>query len=1025
MSDDKHTQLTIGRFERFMDRLKGHLLGDTIPLEVTFGWSKEPTPFEQRDSLSYKLINEGETWAAAWESAWFHMTGTVPAEWSGREIVAKLDVGGEGLVVAPDGRALQGITNGSIFDPNFSRDLVPLFPSCKGGETVELWVEGASNSLFGVFTEMDPDQDSPKRYGQFDAQLDHAKLAIFHRPVWELMLDCQTIRGLIKRLPEDGVRRARLIRLTTQIINLYNESPEKAVEVREMLAPELYRPAEASNPTAVAIGHAHIDTAWLWPLRETIRKCARTFSSQLDLIDRYPGYIFGASQPQHYAFVKKHYPEMYERIRKAVADGSWEVQGAMWVEADCNLAGGEALVRQVLHGKNFFRDEFGIEVDNLWLPDVFGYSAALPQILQRAGVPYFLTQKISWNQFNDFPHTTFHWRGIDGSEVLAHFPPENTYNSLLDTEFLIPGMTNFRERDRLPEFMSLFGVGDGGGGPKAESIELGRRMKNLEGAPKVRFGNAKEFFAHLNEHSDQLPTWVGELYLELHRGTLTTQAKVKQGNRSLEQELRTTELLHAAGSLEGYPFEALDQLWKTTLLYQFHDILPGSSITEVYRVTHEAHDKALADLAQLQQAPSPLLEADEESLTLLNTSGAPVAMSVELPESWNGYDVLDEDGTSLPLQQEEESTYARVQLDSWSLRSLKRGAHTTVSPCEESSLTLENELVRYRFNDEGRLVELIDKRSKRSLLEEGAEGNLLTLYQDRPNNWDAWDVDLFYEDAIIEQARLVDAIPLPHGPVRQGLTLRFEIGNSTIEQIVTLDEGDTMLRFETTVNWQESHHMLRVAFPTSIQSPEATFDIQYGHVRRPTHRNTSWDLARFEVAGQWYADLSERDLGLALLNDCKYGYKVLDGTLDLNLLRSPSYPDPDADRGQHQFTYALLPHEGDLVASDVFERAAQLNGRLKMLEGVRARTDRFPWQLDSNGITLEVVKRAEKEEAWVLRLAEMRGRHSSGTLTLDLPAKQWATVDLMEWNLDGEALPLDGPISLELAPFEIRTLKVW
>ncbi|MCB2201026.1 alpha-mannosidase 2c1 [bacterium] len=1025
MSDDKQATLTITRFERFMDRLKGHVLGETKPLDVTFGWSKEPISFEDRESHEFKPIKEGDTWAAAWESAWFHMTGSIPAEWTSREVVAHLDVGGEGLVVAPDGRALQGITNGSIFDPNFSRDLVPLFDACKGGEHVELWVEGASNSLFGVFTEMDPDQKSPKRYGQFDAQLAHAELAIFNRPVWELLLDCQTIRGLIKRLPENGVRRARLIALTTRIVNLYNESPEKAVEVREMLAPELYRPAEASNPTALAIGHAHIDTAWLWPLRETIRKCARTFSSQLDLIDRYPGYLFGASQPQHYAFVKEHYPELFERIRKAVADGSWEVQGAMWVEADCNLAGGEALVRQVLHGKNFFRDEFDIEVDNLWLPDVFGYSAALPQILQRAGVPYFLTQKISWNQFNDFPHTTFHWRGIDGSEVLAHFPPENTYNSLLDTEFLIPGMTNFREKDRLPEFMSLFGVGDGGGGPKAESIELGQRMENLEGAPKVRFGNAKEFFARLNEHRDQLPTWVGELYLELHRGTLTTQAKVKQGNRNLEQELRTTELLHAAGNLADYPLEALDQLWKTTLLYQFHDILPGSSITEVYRVTHEAHDQALADLAQLQRTSSPLLETDTAAATLLNTSGTRASMTVELPDNWAGHDVVDGSGASVALQQEDETTLARVELAPWSLVTLKKGAHTTVAPCDQSTLLLENDLVRYRFNDQGRLVELFDRRSNRSMLKPDGEGNLLTLYQDRPNNWDAWDVDLFYEEAVIEQARLVETIPLPNGPVRQGVMFRFEIGSSTIEQVVTLDEGDTMLRFETTVDWQESHHMLRVSFPTSIQASEATFDIQYGHVKRPTHRNTSWDLARFEVAGQWYADLSERDVGLALLNDCKYGYKVFGGTLDLNLLRSPSYPDPDADRGQHRFTYALLPHEGDLVGSDVFERAAQLNGHLKVIEGMRARADRFPWQLEGEGITLEVVKRAEKERAWVLRLAETRGRHSTGILTLDLPAKQWAAVDLMEWNLVSDKHPLEGPISLELSPFEIRTLKVW
>jgi len=1021
--NDKSTQILITRIDRFMERVAREILGDHQPFAAHVGWSREPVPFGDRLKLEYKPIHEGETWGHAWESAWFHLEATVPKEWAGREVVAHLDVGGEGLVVLPSGDILMGISNGSVFVHDFNRDIVPLLDTCEGGEAVDLWVEGAANALFGLFTEQDPAEDSPKRYGEYEARAAHLAIATFDRALWHLWLDLRTIRGLIKRLPEKSVRRARLVHTTNRAIDRYADDPSNATACRNMLADELGKRADASAPTAVAIGHAHIDTAWLWPIRETVRKCVRTFSSQLDLIDRYPEYIFGASQPQHYAFVKQHYPRLYERIRKAVKSGRWEVQGAMWVEADCNLISGESMVRQVVHGKNFFKDEFGVEVDNLWLPDVFGYSAALPQILQRAGVKYFLTQKLSWSQINDFPHTTFRWRGIDGSEVLAHFPPENNYVSQLDPEFLIPGMENFRERGYLGEFLSLYGVGDGGGGPKAENIELGRRMHDLEGTPKVRFGTAKRFFERLAEHEQKLPSWTGELYLELHRGTLTTQAALKRGNRRLEEMLRTLELFWSALPLEQYPAQTLDALWKTTLLHQFHDILPGSSITVVNRQAREAHAEALEKGSTLlEEALGKLFTTEQDAITVVNSSQGLFFGPVELPEGWAGHEVLGPDDRQLEVQDNGGTAVALVEAGAWETFTLRKGAKRKAVKLPESGLVLENDLVRWEFDRNGALVRGYHKVTGREVLALGEKANVLTLYDDHPNDWDAWDIDGFYENAVIEEAHVVAMEPCPAGPVQQSVRFRFEVGNSEIEQIVTLATGDTLLRFDTHVQWRESHRMLRVAFPVNVQVNDASFDIQYGFVQRPTHRNTSWDTARFEVVAHRYADLSDHDFGVALLNDGKYGHKVHGCTLDLNLLRAPSYPDPDADRGEHHFTYALYPHSGDLIDSDTIERAAQLNGRIHVLPGVAGDMNSLPWRLDGAGISLEVVKRAEKRnDTLVLRLVETRGRRSSGALHLQGEGWQITECDLMEWRTFGDPRPCGTEVPLVLHPFEIRT----
>ncbi|MDC0630758.1 glycosyl hydrolase-related protein [Candidatus Marinimicrobia bacterium] len=1015
----KELEVVIQRIEKWYKHLYEMVVYKKTTFNAEFGWTKDHIPFKNKESLSFRPIREGENWGKKWESAWFHLSSEIPETHKGEKLATELDFSGEGLVFTPSGEIIQGITNGAIWDQNFLRTRVLLDEKFIKDGKVELWVETAANSLFGVHTEENPEVESPKRHGWFDAKVEKIRFGIYDDDIWKLYLDARILIGLVKKLEENSVRRHRAILALNNCINMFNNSRENSQKARESLKGELSKSAAPSDLTVSAIGHAHIDTGWLWPVKETVRKCARTFATQLDLIKRYPDYIFGASQPQHYQFMKDHYPDLFQEIKKAVKSGNWEVQGGMWVEADCNLISGESMVRQFLHGKNFFKDEFDVEVDNLWLPDVFGYSAAMPQILKKSGVNYFLTQKMSWSQFNDFPHQTFNWRGIDGTEVLTHFPPENTYNSELDTEFLLPAQSTFKEKDKLDEFISLFGVGDGGGGPKPENIELGRRMANLENAPKVHFDTAVNFFDRLNGQKDKLDTWVGELYLELHRGTLTTHGLVKKQNRKLENKLRTVEMLWSCLPMDKYPLEKLDGLWKKVLLNQFHDIIPGSSINLVYQTTHKEYTEVHSGCDELLDAASKLLfNQDKDSIVLVNTLSYRWKGLVLLPSSFEGYSIVDEEGNDVLVHKSNEGYSIDVNLDGLSMNSFKKAEEKKLEVQSSSDFILENDFIKYEFDEKGALISAYDKEANKEAMKE--PGNVFSLYEDIPNNWDAWDIDFFYRDALIETGA-VESIKLSSSSkILKQLEISLSIGNSKIQQVISLSSHSKRLDFKTNVHWNESHKMLRVHFPVAITSDQATFDIQYGYVKRNTHRNTSWDKAKFEVVGHKYADLSDHDYGVALLNDCKYGYMVLDNILDLNLLRSPSNPDPDADLGDHEFTYSFLPHNNDLIRSNVISEASCLNQKPLLFEGFTS-TAQIPVKLSGRGVELTVLKKAEKEDAWVFRVVETHGRSSHGLLFIEGSITE---CDLIEWSELSEPQNIRGEMPLYLKPFEVKTFKV-
>jgi alpha-mannosidase len=679
----------------------------------------------------------------------------------------------------------------------------------------------------------------------------------------------------------------------------------------------------------------------------------------------------------------------------------------MWVEPDANLPSGESLIRQILYGKRFFRAEFGRDPDCAWLPDCFGFTGALPQILLKSGVRYFMTQKLSWNWVTRHPYHTFRWQGIDGSAVLAHFPPEATYNSAANPNSLAAAARTFTEKDLSDQVLLLFGIGDGGGGPGEEHLERLAREADLSGLPPVVQQPAQAFFDRIAAAAERYPTWSGELYLERHQGTYTTQGRLKQSNRRLETALRELEQAAAFAALFAatpYPHAALERIWKEALLYQFHDILPGSSITRVY-------DEALPRYEALLDETAALTEAADAALCRLIDGGIatqPVVVRNSL--SWDRREWLQPG-----------DKWILAEAPALGYRVVDAGAPSPFTPPRATPRVLENDILRLCFNADGTIGSFFDKEHGREVLAAGAAGNVLAVYADRG---DAWDIPMDYRDRAPERPLLEAAEPLIDGP-RAALRQRYRIGRSTVQQEIVLFAGSRRVDFVTTVDWHEKERMLRTGFTVAVAADEATCGIQFGSIRRPTHARTPADATKFEVCAQKWVDLSESDYGVALLSDCKYGHHLRGNLLDLNLLRSPGYPDPKADRGRHRFTYSLYPHAGDHVAGGVARQGEALGAPLRVLAlapGGGPLPASASWLgCDAANIVVETVKQAEEGEALVVRLYEAAGTATRATLRCGFPLTAVMACNLIEE--ESAPLPsLEEGVPLTFNPFEIRTL---
>jgi alpha-mannosidase len=1033
----KSDSLRIGRIVRVLNEYVRPLRhGPRVPLEVgAYHVHGEPVPYETAVAAVYEPFAVGGAWGPAWDTTWFHLRGTVPDEWAGHPVRLGFAVGNAGetgfgaeALLYRDGIPVQG------FSPNHRHHR--LLERAAGGEDVECFVEAAANprSPFGA-NPWPLLMAEPHGAPQFT--LARADLHVVDPDVEHFVHDLRVAVELLLELPEDEPRHARLLAGLERAVDridlpVVGDSWREAAPLVGRLLDE---PGSPSAHRVSAVGHAHLDTAWLWPLRETVRKAARTFSTACDLMDHYPEYRFVVSQAQHLAWMRDHYPALFERIRKRVAEGRLEPTGSMWVEADCNIPSGESLVRQIVVGKRFFLDELGVETEDVWLPDVFGYSAALPQIMRLGGARRFLTQKLSWNQYNDMPHHTFLWEGIDGSRVLTHFPPADTYGGSVSAHELRFGARNFRDHEHVNRSLYLFGYGDGGGGPTDAMLESARRLADTEGLPRLTMEGPRAYFEHVEAEITEPAVWVGELYLEHHRGTYTSQAATKAGNRRSELALREAELWSAlAGDTEPDP--RLDRAWRTLLTNQFHDIIPGSGI-------HWVHEDAVRQLGEVRDTAEAVAGEARRRLTEgVDTSGNrhPVVVwnslsraredLVEVAAPEGARSAVGPDGRARPLQSVGDGRavfVARVPAFGHCVYDLVDAAPVDGPVAEAGPRLLDNGILRVELDDDGLLASVVDQRTGREVLAAGARGNLLQLHPDYPNFFDAWDVDAWYrrrgEDLVTADAIEV----IENGPVRAAVRVRRTFGDSSIDQIVSLTAGSPVLRVDNEVDWQERNRLLKVAFPVAVHSNRATYEIQYGHVERPTHANTSWEAARFEVCAHKWADRSEPGYGVALLNDAKYGYDISEEGLRLSLLRGATWPDPEADRGTHRFAYGLLPHAGDLREGGVIDAGYAFNVPLYAVAtdphpGAAAQGSRVA--VDAANVCIEVVKRADDGSGdLVVRLYEAWGARGPATLTFADELGRVARTDLLEREL--EPVPAEGrTVRLDLRPFEIVTLRI-
>ena len=973
--------------------------GHTAPVD---GWR----PLHSREELRETIPAGGTKTRYGEYHAWFKAELVIPQSMKGKKVELRVRPGFFGdpqYIVYLDGKIIQGV------DRNHE-----IFPLDSGKDRYELTVYGFAGRPEGLYLE---------------AELQ--EIDTYTRDLWYSL---KVPADVMDYLPFEGKEYCEIRTALNEAINLIDfrerDSDEYHRSIKEALAyinREFYdKKCGEQMANVVCIGHSHIDTAWLWPIRQTREKCQRTFSTAVNMMKEYPEYKFITSQPQQFKFIKEDEPELFEEIKGMVESGSWEIEGAMWVEPDCNLPSGESLCRQLLYGKRFMKQEFGVDSRILWLPDVFGYSAALPQILRKAGVTRFVTSKISWNETNTLPNDVFKWQGIDGTEILAYFmtaqdydPREKlrngtTYNGNITPRQIRGTWERFQQKDLHNEVINTFGHGDGGGGPTREMVEVGRRLtKGIPGCPTVTFEKAGTFLDRVEaavKDNRFTPRWVGELYLEYHRGTYTSMAKNKKNNRKTEFLYENTELLTLMNKLligGEYPKEMLKEGWEKILLCQFHDIIPGSSIKEVY-------DESDLIYADIQSRAQTAKEAAEQAIAAnIKTEGGLLVFNN------NAF-------TASGLVRTEEGKVWVEDIPAKGYKVVKRPEISNGVTVDEAGRKIENAYVLVIFDENYNISSIYDKVSGHEAVKEGEIANRLTAFEDIPRAWDAWEITNYYTEKYwhIDEVSDIQVI-------RDGETAGFEIvrpfQRSVITQRITLDAHTGKIDFDTEIDWKNDHILLKTAFPTDITAEKAVYEIQYGSVERPTHYNTSWEQAKFEVCAHKYADLSEFGFGVSILNDCKYGHDIHNGVIRLTLLKSATDPNPEADKEVHRFTYSIYPHGKDYREAGVVQMAYQLNNPMYAFpipeqDGSLPDSYSMVWT-DRENIFVEAVKEAEDDDTIIVRLYDAYNTREKVKVSFGFDVAKVESASILE-EAEEEIPVTDNTVTLSVKPFEIVTLKV-
>jgi alpha-mannosidase len=1028
------------------------------------------------DDADWVVIEPGTYWGA-WTTDFVLRTYfQVPADWDPVTLAALyLPIGNAGDFSHPDALVyIDGIPYAACDRHHHE---IPLLARWLDGKSHRLALHGWT----GLGNKLSADQPDTRLF------MRPCAVVQIDQPTRNLVATARVALGVANSLDENEPALGHLLNALDEAFKVL-ETREPIGEAFYASVPEAHAVLRAGIERAgpplgldiIATGHAHIDVAWLWTLGQARLKAARTFHTVLRLMDQFPDYHFTQSQPQLYDYMRRDYPGLLDTIKQRVAEGRWEPIGGMWVEADCNLSGAESLARQFLLGRAFFREQFGPQAESpvLWLPDVFGYAWNLPQLIKQAGLDYFFTIKIGWNQYNRLPYDSFWWQGLDGTQVLTHFSttPDpygyglSTYNAEATPAQAIGTWTNFQQKELQHELLMVFGYGDGGGGPTREMLENIGEMAAFPATPRMRQGAVVDFFQRLEATSgDRLPVWNGELYLELHRGTYTTQSRNKRANRKSEFLLHDAEFLATLASLldstYDYPAPTLRKAWELVCLNQFHDIIPGSSVNPVYVESQQQYADIRTMASQVQDEAMRVIGVRFGGDVLVVN---PTAFSRSDPAFWpgqlaGGQSLLRRDGAPVRVQAANGGFWlAAGELPPFSVIPLfvaqdegparnDQGTHTPLPMAPVVSPTLlENDYLRVELNAAGDITRIYDKANRREILPAGAIANQFQAFEDRPMRWDAWDVDIFYEDKMWTSEPALSVEVVEAGPLRATLEIRRHILRSSYVQRISLAYNSPRLDFDTTVDWRERHILLKVAFPADILSPVATYEIQWGNVQRPTHRNTSWDWARFETCAQKWVDLSEGNYGVSLLNDCKYGHDIRDNVMRLSLLRSPTSPDPEADQGEHRFAYSLLPHAGSWDETTI-AAAYALNDSLLVVEH---REDERPLHEDQQSreplagdrqlieaavgqsenllslicvgrpnVVVETIKRAEDGNGVIVRLYESQRQRGPVILTAGFGlAGAWRT-NLLEEN-QNELSTNDNSLTFFVKPYEIVTLRL-
>lgn len=975
--------------------------------------------------------NEKEHWYGPDKHYWFRRTITIPEDMDGKAVWlcvhTALNDWDDGrnpqFLVFIDNKVVQGL------DINHREIL--LTENAKAGTTLKVDMQSYTGTVHNEFRLV-------------------TELQVINPETMALHYDIQVPLWSFNRMKENDRPRVELEEVITETINLldfrkpYSEEFYASIKTAsEYIGKHLYEDLVGYDEIiASCIGHTHIDVAWLWTVDQVRQKSCRSFATVLKLMEEFPEYHFMSSQPQLYKFVKERHPEEYERMKQRVAEGRWEPEGGMWVEADCNLTSGESLVRQFLVGKRFFKEEFGKDNRILWLPDVFGYSGALPQIMKKSGIDYFMTTKLAWNQFNKIPMDTFMWEGIDGTKVLTHlittvWPGQDaskdfftTYNGNLHPDAIMGGWERYQNKDINNDILVSYGFGDGGGGPTRQMLETSTRMqKGIKGIPKVRQVGPRAYFEELEERvkdSKRLPSWVGEFYFEYHRGTYTSMGRNKRSNRKIEYAMMELELLSVLAEKLGvvYPAKEMDDMWELILRNQFHDILPGSSIKEVYDVTKVEYEELDAKAKALIEERIKAFLKEGNKLTIFNTLGIKRNDIVKI-DATNATALTD--GKEIyPVQATADGAIVFLKnIPSKGYITLSEATKEAVIPFTIIDNSIETPFYVIKLDEFGQFTSIFDKEAKREVLIAGTVGNELRIYEDKPMNYSNWDIDIYYQEKSWAVTDVTKMEWTECGPVRATLEIERHVMDTVIRQKIHFYADTRRIDFDTYVDWKFLEHIMKANFPIDVHTDEATFDIQFGNVKRKTHQNTSWDVARFESCAHKWMDVSEGGYGVSLMNDCKYGHSVLNHVVAVTLIKSGTEPYATTDQEEHIFTYSLYPHIGTWQEANTVAESFNLNVPVKAVWAAPEQDSFSFMSQDNKNVILETIKRAEDGDGIIVRLYEVENKTTDVTVKTVLNIAEVVETNLMEEMVEDNVVAVNGnEFSFRIKPFEIKTFRI-